>query len=135
MHREVANPHRPLAGTTWIVDTIATTATVSSMHASTEGKVLLRIDGDTFRASSGCRDAEGNVMVAGDDLRFSATVQTSGFHRKRKSSTGTSTTFLSSTRLTKSICMRLCAGPRNCKMIFLDQVGEAVRISCELARG
>lgn len=46
------------------------------MHASTEGKAWLRIDGDTFRASRGCRDIEGNVTMDGDDLRLSATVQT-----------------------------------------------------------
>lgn len=69
LDRELANPDRPLIGTTWIVNTIVRGATVSSMHAKTKGKAWLRIDGNTFSASSGCGEqVDGNVVYP-DHLR------------------------------------------------------------------
>lgn len=76
LDRRVADPDRPLAGTRWVVDTIFTGDVASSMIAGTEGAAWLEIAGDTFTASSGCRDFHGSVSVGDAYLEFAETVQT-----------------------------------------------------------
>lgn len=78
--REVADPDRPLAGTRWIVDGIVTSSgpdgAVASMVAGTEGAAWLLIDGESFEASSGCREIVGRVAVGEGQLAFADAVQT-----------------------------------------------------------
>jgi heat shock protein HslJ len=76
LDREVADPDRPLSGTRWIVDTIVTGQAASSLVAGTEGSAWLLIDGDSFTASSGCRDLSGRVSVGVGRLEFMDTAQT-----------------------------------------------------------
>lgn len=76
LDRQVADPDRPLAGTRWVVGTIFTGDVASSMIAGTEGSAWLLIEGDTFTASSGCRDFQGAVSVGGTHLEFRDTTQT-----------------------------------------------------------
>jgi heat shock protein HslJ len=76
LDRRVADPDRPLAGVRWVVDTIVTGETASSLAAGTEGSAWLLIEAETFQASSGCRDIEGRVRVTERRLAFSDAVQT-----------------------------------------------------------
>lgn len=76
LDREVADPDRPLEGTRWLVDTIISGETASSMWEGTEGSAWLVIEGEEFTASSGCRDYEGSIEVADGSVRFTDTVQT-----------------------------------------------------------
>lgn len=76
LDREVADPDRPLEATRWVVDTVVTGETASSMHAGTEGSAWLEIDGESFTAHTGCREVSGSVAVEDGTLRFSDAVQT-----------------------------------------------------------
>lgn len=80
LDREVADPDRPLVGTTWVVDTIirgvGPDAAASSVPAGAEGSAWLKIDGERFAGHTGCREVSGMVTVDGDTLRFADTVQT-----------------------------------------------------------
>lgn len=74
--REVADPDRSLAGTRWLIDTIISGETASSLPAGAEGSAWLVIEAQTFRASSGCRDIEGRVTVDQQRISFHDVVQT-----------------------------------------------------------
>jgi heat shock protein HslJ len=74
LDREVAEPDRPLVGTTWRVDTVFVGDTAASVAG--DGEVTLRFDGDSgFEVSaSGCSSARGRVEVGPRTLTFGALV-------------------------------------------------------------
>lgn len=74
--RRVADPDRPLAGTRWLIDTVVSPAAASSLPAAAEGTAWLLIEGETFQASTGCRDLSGRVSVEGGRISFHDVVQT-----------------------------------------------------------
>lgn len=76
LDREVAEPGRALEATRWVVGSIVTGETTSSMPAGTEGSAWLVIEDGTFTAHSGCREITGGVAVEDGALRFSDAVQT-----------------------------------------------------------
>jgi heat shock protein HslJ len=70
LDREVAEPDRPLVGTTWRVDTIFVGDTAASVAGG--GEVTLRFDGASgFEVSApGCTAARGSVEVGPRTLTF-----------------------------------------------------------------
>lgn len=76
LERELADPDRTLAGTRWLVDTLVTGETASSLPVGADGSAWLLIEGDTYTAYTGCRDVSGTVDIAADTLTFGDVVQT-----------------------------------------------------------
>jgi heat shock protein HslJ len=67
--RKVAEPDRPLRGTTWVVDDVGDGDTVS--HAG--GPVAtLQFDATTLRGSSGCNSVTAGIAVHGPTITVSA---------------------------------------------------------------
>lgn len=76
LDREVADPDRALEGTRWIIGTLFSGETASSMPAGTEGSAWLVIEDGAFTANTGCRELTGSVAEEAGMLRFSDVVQT-----------------------------------------------------------
>lgn len=76
LDREAVEPDRALEGTRWVVGTIVTGETASSMPAGTEGSAWLVIEDGEFSAHTGCREITGRAAVDDGTLRFSDAVQT-----------------------------------------------------------
>jgi heat shock protein HslJ len=72
LDRVVADPDRPLVGTTWRVDTVVVGEAASSVPEGSPVTLQLP-DGATFRlVSRGCTEAAGTVEIAPRSLRFGA---------------------------------------------------------------
>lgn len=72
--REVADPDRPLTGTTWTVDTILDGQTASSTPAG--ATATLRFGEDMVEISGGCNGGSAAYTVSGDTIRFENAVMT-----------------------------------------------------------
>lgn len=72
--REVADPDRPLTGTTWTVDTILDGQTASSTPAA--ATATLRFREDMVEISGGCNSGSAAYTVGGDTIRFENAVMT-----------------------------------------------------------
>jgi heat shock protein HslJ len=72
--REVADPDRPLTGTTWTVDTILDGATASS--SATASKAALTFADGTVEIAGGCNTGSAGYTTDGDMIRFENPVMT-----------------------------------------------------------
>jgi heat shock protein HslJ len=68
LDREVADPDRPLTGTSWTLDTIIEGEAASSVPAGVTA--TLRIDDGTAIVDAGCNTGSGSVDVGDDTLTF-----------------------------------------------------------------
>lgn len=66
--REVADPDRPLTGTSWVLDGIVAGDAVSSVPAGVTAS--LAIDGDSVRVETGCNTGGGTVMITDTTIAF-----------------------------------------------------------------
>ncbi len=70
---KTTNPDRPLAGTRWVVTSLVSGETVSSVPADA-GEAALVIDAaGTFTGTTGCGSVKGDVTIAGKSVTFSNT--------------------------------------------------------------
>ncbi|MFC7545873.1 META domain-containing protein [Plantactinospora sp. GCM10030261] len=65
--REVADPDRPLTGTTWTVDTIVDGETASSLPAGARAHLTVSTDG-RLTGSTGCNEIGGTADVRADTI-------------------------------------------------------------------
>ncbi len=72
LDREIADPDRPLEGTTWILDGIQHSAGDGGVVSSVPGGVraTLRIDDDQLAVDTGCNTGAASATVEGDILRI-----------------------------------------------------------------
>jgi heat shock protein HslJ len=75
--REVADPDRPLRGTTWVVDTIVDRDTASSVPAGVEAYLTFE-DDNRFGGNTGCNGMGGHSVVrqATSTITFSEVITT-----------------------------------------------------------
>jgi heat shock protein HslJ len=73
--RRVADPDRPLVGTTWKVESIIRGASVSSVPQDVVASFLFQSDGQV-RVETGCNAGGGSYVVDGTSLRLSAVALT-----------------------------------------------------------
>jgi heat shock protein HslJ len=74
LDRRVADPDRPLEGTTWVLDSIVTGATASSVPAGV--RASLRIEGGTAAVEFGCNRGGGPATTEGSAIAFGALAST-----------------------------------------------------------
>ncbi|MFD1813267.1 META domain-containing protein [Rhodococcus gannanensis] len=71
LDRRIAQPDRPLTGTTWVVDTTITPAAVTSSLAIEKAAPTLQIaDDGTVTGSTGCNSFTGRAEVSGETITF-----------------------------------------------------------------
>lgn len=71
LDRRIAQPDRPLTGTTWVVDSTISPTAVTSSRAIEESVPTLQIaDDGTVTGSTGCNSFTGTAQVAGDTVTF-----------------------------------------------------------------
>ncbi|SEK21152.1 META domain-containing protein [Rhodococcus maanshanensis] len=69
--KKIANPDRPITGTTWVVDQlISPTAVTTSVALETAAPTLLIGDDGSVSGSTGCNRMTGTAQVAGDKVTF-----------------------------------------------------------------
>ncbi|MDX2378820.1 MAG: META domain-containing protein [Acidimicrobiia bacterium] len=68
LDREVADPDRPLEGTTWMVESTVSEQAVSSVPGGIEATLV--IDGDTANVDTGCNSGTTTVEVTDTTLTF-----------------------------------------------------------------
>jgi heat shock protein HslJ len=67
--KEVADPDRPLEGTTWTAESIISAQAVSSIPTGVRPPTL-RFDGGAVAVDTGCNTGRGSYTVAGDAITF-----------------------------------------------------------------
>ena len=67
--KEVADPDRPLEGTTWTAESIISAQAVSSIPAGVRPPTL-RFEGGAVAVDTGCNTGRGTYTVAGDAVTF-----------------------------------------------------------------
>ncbi len=74
--RRVADPDRPLAGTTWVVDTLFAGETASSVPSSVPAELVIDASGN-FNATTGCEGGalQGRAAAAAGIVTFTVTDQ------------------------------------------------------------
>lgn len=72
LERELADPDRPLEGTTWVLDGIQLGAGDEGVVSSVPGGVraTVRLDGDQLAVDTGCNTGAASAAVEGDMLRI-----------------------------------------------------------------
>jgi heat shock protein HslJ len=75
LDREVAEPDQPLVGPTWSLTTIIDGQVASSVPVGISATFTFADDG-TFSFNDGCNSGGGKYVVDGDQIAFSAVVQT-----------------------------------------------------------
>ncbi|MGW5075503.1 META domain-containing protein [Rhodococcus sp. NPDC004095] len=71
LDKKVAQPDRPLTGTTWVVDSTISPTAITSSRAIEESSPILQIAEDgTVTGSTGCNAMTGSAQVAGDTVTF-----------------------------------------------------------------
>ena len=71
LDRKIAQPDRPLTGTTWVVDTTITPDAVTSSLAIDNAAATLQIaDDGTLSGSTGCNSFTGKAEVSGETITF-----------------------------------------------------------------
>lgn len=71
LDREVAEPDRPLTGTTWVLDTLVEGEVASTPPAGTRASITFDDDG-TFSIETGCNSGGGRYTLEGDRLTFTS---------------------------------------------------------------
>jgi heat shock protein HslJ len=67
--KDVADPDRPLEGTTWTAESLISASAVSSIPAGVRPPTL-RLEGGTVSVDTGCNTGSGTYTVAGDTVTF-----------------------------------------------------------------
>jgi heat shock protein HslJ len=67
--KEVADPDRPLEGTTWSAESLISAQAVSSIPAGVRAPTLL-MDGGSVAVDTGCNTGRGSYTVSGDSVTF-----------------------------------------------------------------
>lgn len=71
LDRKVAQPDRPLTGTTWVVDSTISPTAVTSSRAIEESSPTLQIASDgSVTGSTGCNTFTGTAQISGDTVTF-----------------------------------------------------------------
>lgn len=71
LDRAVADPDRPLTGTTWVLDTLVKGEVASTPPAGTRASIAFEEDG-TFSVETGCNAGGGRYILEGDRLTFAS---------------------------------------------------------------
>jgi heat shock protein HslJ len=69
LDREVADPDRPLEGTTWTAESLISAEAVSSIPAGVRPPTL-RLDDGQVSVDTGCNTGRGSYTLAGDAITF-----------------------------------------------------------------
>ena len=69
LDQEVADPDRPLEGTTWTAESLISDQAVSSIPAGVRPPTL-RLEGGAVAVDTGCNTGRGSYTVAGDAITF-----------------------------------------------------------------
>jgi heat shock protein HslJ len=67
--KEVADPDRPLEGTTWTAESLISAQAVSSIPAGVRTPTL-RLEGGNVAVDTGCNTGRGSYTVVGDAITF-----------------------------------------------------------------
>lgn len=71
LDREVADPDRPLTGTTWVLDTMVKGEVASTPPTGTRASIAFDDDG-TFSVETGCNTGGGRYTLEGDRVTFTS---------------------------------------------------------------
>lgn len=75
LDREIAEPDQPLAGPTWVLNSIVTGDAVSSVPAGVTATMVFKADG-SVDIHYGCNSGGGRYAIDGDSITFSDLIQT-----------------------------------------------------------
>ncbi len=71
LDKKVAQPDRPLTGTTWVVDSTISADAITSSRAIEDSTPSIQIaDDGTVTGSTGCNSFTGTAQIAGDTVTF-----------------------------------------------------------------